>query len=63
VEAHFGQVGLRRERLEEAFIRPLIAEAREALSESAFAEAERGGRALNYEEAMTEARAWLDSRS
>jgi hypothetical protein len=49
--------------LEEAFIRPLIAEAREALSESAFAEAERGGRALNYEEAMTEARAWLDSRS
>jgi predicted ATPase len=61
-EVHLGQTGLQRERIDEAFIRPLIAEAREALGEPAFADAARGGRAMSYEKAMSEAREWLDQR-
>jgi tetratricopeptide (TPR) repeat protein len=63
VDVHMGQTGLQRDRIDEAFIRPLITRAREALGESAFAVAERGGRALSYEEAMSEAREWLESHS
>ena len=61
-EAHLGQSGLQRDGIDEVFIRPLVTEAREALGEPAFAEAVRGGRALSYEEAMAEARGWLESR-
>ena len=62
-EAHSEQTGVQRSSADEAFIRPLITKAREALGEPAFAAAEREGRALSYEEAIAEARAWLESRS
>jgi hypothetical protein len=41
----------------------LIAKAREALGVSAFIAAEATGRALTYEEATAETRAWLERRS
>jgi hypothetical protein len=40
---------------------PRIAQTRQALSGTAFATAEAAGRALAYEEAMAEARAWLEN--
>jgi predicted ATPase/class 3 adenylate cyclase len=42
---------------------PLIGKVREALGAAAFAGAEAGGRALSLEEAMAEARAWLEDAS
>ena len=42
---------------------PLIGKVREALGAAAFAEAEVGGRALSFEDAMAEARAWLEIAS
>ena len=52
-----------RERVDDAFLRPLIAKAREVMGEAAFAPAEHSGRALTYEDALCETRAWLESRS
>jgi hypothetical protein len=54
------QTGVRREAADEAFLAPLIAKARESLGEAPYAAAEAGGRALSYEDAMAEARAWLE---
>ena len=45
--------------LDEAFLAPLIAKAREALGAAEFAAAEAAGRALSYEAGLAEARAWL----
>jgi predicted ATPase/class 3 adenylate cyclase len=55
------KMGYRREPMDEAFLPPLIARTREALGESAFASAEIAGRALSYQEALAEVRAWLES--
>jgi tetratricopeptide (TPR) repeat protein len=59
-EAQSGHTGLRRDPADEAFLAPRIAAAREALGASAFSAAESAGRALSYEQSITEARAWLE---
>ena len=60
VEAHTERTGLHRDPADQAFLAPLIARAQEALGAAAFAAAEATGRALAYEKAILEARAWLD---
>ena len=62
-EAFMAQKGRRRESVDAAFIAPLLARAREAMGSAAFAAAETSGRALSYEEAITETRTWLDART
>jgi tetratricopeptide (TPR) repeat protein len=59
-EAHAEQTGLHRDPADEAFLAPLVAKAREALGVSAFIAAGTTGRALAYEEATAETRAWLE---
>ncbi len=56
------QTGMGRQSADEAFLMPLVAKTRAALGDAAFAEAEAAGRALSYEEATAEARAWLENR-
>ena len=58
-EAQLEQTGIRREPMDAAFLGPLIAQAREASGEM-FAASEARGRALTYEEAIAEARAWVE---
>jgi tetratricopeptide (TPR) repeat protein len=58
-EAHAERTGLRRDPADEAFLAPLMARARAALPEATYAAAETAGRALGYEKALSEARAWL----
>jgi predicted ATPase len=53
------QTGLQRDAADEAFLAPLIARARERLRGSAFDAAEAAGRALSYDQALEEMRAWL----
>jgi hypothetical protein len=53
------QIGLERGPVAEAFLSPLISQARGALGAKAFAAAETAGRALSYETGLAEARAWL----
>ena len=55
-ETQMEQMGLHRYPVDEAFLAPLIARAREALGEAAFAAAEAAGRALSCEESTAEAR-------
>jgi predicted ATPase/class 3 adenylate cyclase len=62
-EAQAGLTGLRRDPADEAFLAPLIAKAREKLGATAFGAAESAGRVLTYENAVLEARAWLESLS
>ncbi len=62
-EAQLEQTGLHRDPADEAFLAPLIATARDALGPTAFAAAEAPGRALSYDQAITEARSWLDRRA
>jgi non-specific serine/threonine protein kinase len=62
-EAQAAETGLHRDPADEAFLAPRIAKAREALAAAAFATAEAAGRALIYEEAMGEVRAWLENSS
>ena len=62
-EALWAQMGFHRERADEAFLAPLIARARGALGDAAFTAAESAGRSLSYEEAIAQARAWLDEGS
>jgi tetratricopeptide (TPR) repeat protein len=59
-EAQREQARVHRDPADEAFLTPLIARAREALNAAAFAAAESAGRALSYEEAIGEVRAWLE---
>ncbi len=59
-EALRESIAYRREPADEAFITPLIALTRSALGDAAFEAAEAGGRGLTYEEALAEARAWLE---
>ncbi len=58
-EALWAQMGYHRERADEVS----IARAREALGAVAFAAAESDGRSLSYDEAIAQARAWLDEGS
>jgi tetratricopeptide (TPR) repeat protein len=62
-EAQTGQTGLHRDRADEAFLAPLIAQAQEALGTAGFAASVNAGRALSYVDAMTETRAWLKDNS
>lgn len=57
--AQFERMALERQPVDEVFILPLIAQARKATGPSAFAAAENEGRALSYEDAVAETRAWL----
>jgi tetratricopeptide (TPR) repeat protein len=59
VEAQTAQTQLQRDPADEAFLAPLIAKARQALGAGKFVTAKDGGRALSYEQAIGEARAWL----
>jgi predicted ATPase/class 3 adenylate cyclase len=61
-ETQMGQTGLHRDPADEAFLAPLIAAARKALGPTAFAAAEAAGRALSYDQAVAEARKWLNHR-
>jgi non-specific serine/threonine protein kinase len=62
-EALWAQMGFHRERADEAFLTPVIAQTRGALGDPAFTAAESAGRSLSYEEAIAQARAWLDEGS
>jgi predicted ATPase/class 3 adenylate cyclase len=58
-EAQAAQTGLHRDAADEAFLRPLVERARTALGTQGFAAAEMAGRALAYDAALGEVRAWL----
>lgn len=58
-ETHAEATGLHRDPADEAFLAPLMADARRALGESAFRTAEAVGRALGYDEAKGQVMAWL----
>jgi len=58
-EAQIAHTGLQRDASDEAFLAPLIAQARAALPGAAFASAEAAGRSLDLQKALAEARAWL----
>ena len=62
-EAQTEATGIHRDPGDESFLAPLIAKAGDALGAPAFASAEAAGRALSYEEAIGQTRAWLNSRS
>ena len=62
-EALAERTGLHRDPADEAFIAPLIAQAREQCAASVFSASEQVGRALSYEQAMSAARAWLDDNA
>ncbi|HJU23751.1 MAG TPA: tetratricopeptide repeat protein, partial [Casimicrobiaceae bacterium] len=58
-EAHAQSTGLHRDPADEAFLAPRIDAARRALGDATFAPSEAAGRALAYDEAKAQARAWL----
>jgi predicted ATPase/class 3 adenylate cyclase len=62
-EAEAQRTGLQRDPADEAFLAPLIAEARQTLGESAFAAEQAGGGALAWEAAALEASGWLERRA
>ncbi len=58
-EAQMLRTGIRRDPADEAFLQPFLAITREALGESRFASAEASGRAMPFDRAIAEVRAWL----
>ena len=60
-EAQAAQTGIRRDLADEAFLSPLMARVRDALDPEAFDAAAGTGKALAFEEAMAEARAWVEA--
>ncbi|HET9576227.1 MAG TPA: winged helix-turn-helix domain-containing protein [Usitatibacter sp.] len=62
-EAQSARTGLRRDAADEAFLSPLLGDARKRGDAAAFLAAEAEGRALAYEEAIREARACLEKFS
>ncbi|HWZ74421.1 MAG TPA: tetratricopeptide repeat protein [Casimicrobiaceae bacterium] len=62
-EMQIRQTGLHRDPGDDAFLSPLILTARNAFGETAFAQAEDSGRACTYEQAIKEARQWLQGKS
>ena len=59
VEAQTAQGGYHRDPADEAFLAPLITQARAQLGMETFNAAESEGRALSYDDAIDEARVWL----
>jgi predicted ATPase/class 3 adenylate cyclase len=62
-EAQTLRTGIRRDPADEAFLQPLLASTREAFGEAPFKLAEASGRALPFDQALAEVRAWLSSRN
>ncbi|MEO8537654.1 MAG: tetratricopeptide repeat protein, partial [Betaproteobacteria bacterium] len=60
VEAQMAETGLHRDPADEAFLAPLIESALAHLGAGGFAEASAAGRALTYDQAIAELRAWLE---
>jgi len=60
-EAQGTRTGLRRDPADEAFLAPLLAAARRALGDAAYAAALAAGRAQAPAETMSEIRAWLEA--
>jgi tetratricopeptide (TPR) repeat protein len=60
-ETQMNTTGAQRDPADEAFLEPLIAQTRQALGDQQFKVAEASGRALRYEEAVADARAWLST--
>jgi predicted ATPase/class 3 adenylate cyclase len=58
-ERQAGNTGLQRDPADDAFLQPLMARTREALGPARFTASHASGRALNFDEVMAEARAWL----
>jgi predicted ATPase/class 3 adenylate cyclase len=58
-EAQAVRSGLHREPGDDAFLAPMIVETRNALGRTAFAELQRQGCLLSYEQAIADVRAWL----
>jgi len=62
-EALSREMGYQREPVDELLLTPFIQRTRQALGAAAFAAAESAGRSLSYDEAIAEARSWLEQRS
>ena len=62
-EAQTAQTQLQRDPADEAFLAPLIAKAHQAVGAAKFATAKDAGSALSYEQAIGEARTWLEGAS
>jgi predicted ATPase len=62
-EAQAAYTGLRRDPADEAFLAPRVSTAREALASASYLEAASAGRALPYDDAIFEARVWLERRT
>ncbi len=60
VAAQTEQTGYHRDPADEAFLAPLVAQARALLGKETFNRAEAEGHALSYDNAIDEARAWLN---
>jgi hypothetical protein len=60
-EAQGAQTGIRRDPADEMFLAPRIGGVLGALGSAAFAAAANAGRALGYDDAIAEARRWLDA--
>jgi hypothetical protein len=58
-EAQADYTGIRRDAADEAFLRPLVQTARDALGAKEFASAVAAGRRLGYDKAIDEAKSWL----
>jgi predicted ATPase/class 3 adenylate cyclase len=58
-ERQAGNTGIQMDPADDAFLRPLMSKTRRALGDARFASSHASGRALNFEEVMAEARAWL----
>ena len=58
-EAQTAQTGLQRDAADEAFLAPLVAQARQALGAEGFAIVEAQGRALRSDDALAQALIWL----
>jgi hypothetical protein len=62
-EAEAAQTGLQRDPADAAFLLPLIARAKDGLGATDYAAAEDLGRALSPDEALRQARSWLEGRA
>jgi predicted ATPase/class 3 adenylate cyclase len=61
-EAQMESTGIHRDPADDAFLKPLVARARSAVSAAEFAAADSAGRALSYDAVISEVRAWLGQR-
>ena len=57
------RTGIRRERVDEAFLAPLILKARRSFGQMAFSGAEAAGGAVDYDKSLAETRTWLEAGS